>query len=146
MCLNGFSHRLALLAWTKEGWGAGGSPPNVRLCTYGHRRDRTGVVGDASGMLLADKARITITQGWPSRWEKMMCGNNILLLSEVSLLFNFQYISRAIQIPRGLISVPFALGRLGDAQPRNRALETHNIRGEGIAAGHAIPQVGVECE
>ena len=27
-----------------------------------HRCDRTGVVGDASGMLLGDKARITIPQ------------------------------------------------------------------------------------
>jgi hypothetical protein len=67
-----------------------------------HRRDRTGVVGDASGVLLGDKARITITQGWPSRWEKMLCGNNILLLSEVSLLFNFQYISRAFKSRVGL--------------------------------------------
>jgi hypothetical protein len=67
-----------------------------------HRLDRTDAVGDVSGVLLVDKARITITQGWPSRRVMMLCGNNILLLSEVSLLLHFQYISRAFKSCVGL--------------------------------------------
>ncbi len=67
-----------------------------------HRLDRAGMMGNGSGVLLGNKAGITITQGWPSRWEKMLCGNNILLLSAASLLLRFQYITRTFKLAAGL--------------------------------------------
>ena len=63
--------------------------------TGGPRRYR----GDNSP---SDLVSQTIAQGWPSRWVAVLCGNNILLLSEVSLLFNFQCISRAFKSCVGL--------------------------------------------
>jgi len=56
----------------------------------------------AFGVLLRDKAGITITQGWPSRGVLMLCGNNILPISVAGLLLNFQYISCAFKSCAGL--------------------------------------------
>jgi len=57
-----------------------------------HRLDLTNAAADVFGLLLRKTLGITITQGWPS-WLRLLCGNNILTSSGVSLLLQFQSIS-----------------------------------------------------
>jgi hypothetical protein len=66
-----------------------------------HRLDFTSPAADVCGMLLRKKLGITITQGWPS-WLRLLCGNNILPISVVSLLLQFQSVSLTRKYRRGL--------------------------------------------